>query len=487
MKVRELLTSFVPDADLALLPDISITGIEEDSRRVKPGDLFVARAGTKTHGAKYLADAAAKGAAAAMVSQKSPSCPLPQIVVADPGKLISPLAQRLHGDPSRSLKVLAVTGTNGKTTTTYLVRHILARLGMKCGMIGTVELDDGKTVVPAEMTTPSPAEVARLMAAMRDSGCVAVAIEVSSHALDQDRIAGVSMAAAAFTNLTGDHLDYHKTMPQYAAAKARLFEMLPPGAAAIANARDEWSPRILKDCPGRRMHFGIDRAAEYGASNPVITAQGTTFTLTTPQGTCQTRMRLIGRHNIENALTAASLVGEGLGLTAQVIADGLSDALGAPGRLQPVATGQNFAVLVDYAHTDDALANVLYALRPLTQGRLRVLFGCGGDRDKTKRPRMAQVAEKLADAVYVTSDNPRSERPEAIIADIIAGFTPDAKERAIVHPDRRTAIARIINDAAAGDVILLAGKGHENYQIVGTVKHHFDDVEEATKAIQCRS
>ena len=493
MKVRELFTSVVPADHLALLPDISIYGIEEDSRRIRPGDLFVARAGTKTDGAKYVADAAARGAAAALVAQKSPDCSIPQIVLADLGRLISPLAQRLYGDPSRSLKVLAVTGTNGKTTTTYLVRHILAKLGMKCGMIGTVELDDGKTVLPAEMTTPSPTNVARLMAAMRDNGCVACAIEVSSHALDQDRIAGVSLAAAAFTNLTGDHLDYHKTMARYAAAKARLFEMLPAEAPGIANARDEWSMRILRDCPGRRMYFGMDRPAEYRASNPVFTAQGTAFTLTTPRGTCDARMRLIGRHNIENALTAASLVGEGLGLSAAAIADGLSDAMGAPGRLQPVEAGQSFAVLVDYAHTDDAMQNVLNALRPLTQGRLRVLFGCGGDRDTSKRPRMAQVAENLADAVYVTSDNPRTERPEMIMADIVAGFSAAGKQRAVVQPDRRAAIAKIIGDAEAGDVVLLAGKGHENYQIVGATKHHFDDVEEATKAIEaigairCRS
>lgn len=485
--LKDLFSPFLPPAATAGLPEVAITGIQEDSRRVQPGNLFVARSGVRTDGARFLADAIAHGAAAVVQAEPSPDCPIAQVIVANPGSLAGPLAQRFHGDPSHSIKVLAVTGTNGKTTTTFLIRQILATLGIRCGVIGTVELDDGKTVTPAEMTTPSPVDVARLMAAMRDNGCQACAIEVSSHALDQGRIAGVRLAAAAFTNLTGDHLDYHKTMDSYAAAKARLFEMLPADAAGIANARDSWSQRMLRDCAGRRMHFGVDCPADYSASSATMTAQGGTFTLHTPRGDCPATMRLIGQHNIENALTAASLIGEAFGLSARDIARGLAGASGAPGRLQPVDVGQNFAVLVDYAHTDDALENVLTALRPLTRGRLRLLFGCGGDRDKTKRPRMAAVAQRLADAVYVTSDNPRTEQPQAIIDDILKGFSGDALRRVIVDPDRHAAIGRIIADAGEGDVVLLAGKGHENYQILGTVKHHFDDVEEATKAIQCRN
>jgi UDP-N-acetylmuramoyl-L-alanyl-D-glutamate--2,6-diaminopimelate ligase len=322
---------------------------------------------------------------------------------------------------------------------------------------------------------------------MRDNGCRACAMEVSSHALDQSRVSGVKFAAAAFTNLTGDHLDYHKTMDNYAAAKARLFEMLPADTFAIVNDQSPWAERMTRDCRARILRFGFDAAADYRAQNVNITSQGSRFLLTTPNGQCEISSALIGKHNIENILTAAALVGTTFGLTAAEIAEGLEDAAGAPGRLQSVSAGQNFAVLVDYAHTDDALANVLSALRPLTRGRLRVLFGCGGDRDRTKRPRMARVAEQLADLVYVTSDNPRTESPSEIIAEIITGFSDAFRFRAIVEPDRRRAIARVLSDAQSGDVVLIAGKGHENYQIVGQVKHHFDDVEEATRLLTART
>jgi len=482
-----LRTLFEPFAALtgSVIPDLEISGVEEDSRRVTPGCLFIARGGTKTDGAKYAQDAAARGAAAMLVQAALPGLKVPQIIVADPAALIAPLAHRFFGDPSKTLRVLGVTGTNGKTTTAYLVRHLLARQGIKCGMIGTVEIDDGQQRVEAQMTTPSPVDVARLMARMLQNGCQACAIEVSSHALAQDRVAGVNIAAGAFTNLTGDHLDYHQTMENYAAAKARLFEMLPAGAPAIVNARDSWSPRMLRKTQGKKLQFGIDQPADYQASGANITAKGATFHLMTPRGEADVAMRLIGRHNIENALTAASLVMETFGLEASAIAEGLRDALGAPGRLQVVSAGQPYAVLVDYAHTHDALENVLAALRPLTKGRLMLLFGCGGDRDRTKRPKMAAVAERLADVIHVTSDNPRTEDPRQIISEIMAGFTPAAKERVRVCADRREAIRDILGEAQEDDVVLLAGKGHENYQILGTTKHHFDDVEEATRVITC--
>jgi UDP-N-acetylmuramoyl-L-alanyl-D-glutamate--2,6-diaminopimelate ligase len=237
----------------------------------------------------------------------------------------------------------------------------------------------------------------------------------------------------------------------------------------------------VRDCPARVVRFGFGPEADYRAADVASTAQGTNFILLAPDGRAQVRMPLIGKHNIENVLLAAALVGEAIGLTVHQIAAGLRDAMGAPGRLQAVRAGQEFAVLVDYAHTDDALANVLRALRPLTRGKLRVMFGCGGDRDRTKRPRMAAVAQRMADAVYVTSDNPRTEEPRAIIEEICAGFTGGA--RAVVEADRRAAIERVLGDAGAGDVVLLAGKGHENYQIVGAMKHHFDDVEEAMRVL----
>jgi UDP-N-acetylmuramoyl-L-alanyl-D-glutamate--2,6-diaminopimelate ligase len=311
-------------------------------------------------------------------------------------------------------------------------------------------------------------------------------MEVSSHALDQDRVVGVRFVGAGFTNLSGDHLDYHKTMEQYAAAKAKLFEMLDDGAVAAVNADSEWSAWMERNCRARLIRFGFTKEADYQARDIAITAAGSHFILVTPDGRAEVRMGLIGKHNIENALLAAALVGEVFGLTVHQIAAGLKDATGAPGRLQAIRCGQPFTVLVDYAHTDDALENVLTALRPLTKGKLRVLFGCGGDRDATKRPRMARVAEKHGDAVYLTSDNPRTEDPAKILSQIATGFSARAAKPIVREVDRRTAIERALADAQPGDVVLLAGKGHENYQIVGTEKRHFDDVEEANRVLQAR-
>ena len=480
MKLAQLLKS-VPGIR-SDVPDLDIAGIQEDSRKVRPGELFIARSGTVTDGSDYVRDAQSAGAAAAIVSSPVASATgIAQIVVDDPSAAISLIAHAFYNHPAEALKVIGITGTNGKTTTAYLIRDILRTIGVKCGMIGTVEIDDGNTIAQASMTTPSPIEVAAMLASMRDNGCGACAIEVSSHALDQKRVGAIRFAAGAFTNLTGDHLDYHKTMDAYASAKARLFEMLPASAAAIVNARDAAASRMVQATEARVRRFGIDQPADYRATDVVVSALGTDFTLHTPGGAALVKMKLIGRHNVENALTAAACVAETFSLTAEQIAKGLTDTPGAPGRLQVVDLGQPFSVLVDYAHTDDALVNVLTALRPLTRNKLRVVFGCGGDRDASKRPRMARVAEQLADAVYVTSDNPRTEDPERIIAAVCAGFL---KTPCCVEPDRRSAIAKAIADAAPGDVVLIAGKGHENYQIVGKMKHHFDDVEEASTAIK---
>jgi UDP-N-acetylmuramoyl-L-alanyl-D-glutamate--2,6-diaminopimelate ligase len=300
-------------------------------------------------------------------------------------------------------------------------------------------------------------------------------------------VAGVPFAGAAFTNLTGDHLDYHKTMENYSAAKARLFASLHASAVAVVNAADKWSDRMVEQCPGRVLRFGFGKTADYAARDVSYSAQGTKFVLHTPDGRAEVAMPLVGKHNVENALAAAALVGEVCGVSVHQLATGLRDAHGAPGRLQAVRAGQAFAVLVDYAHTDDALDNVLSALKPLTKGKLRVLFGCGGDRDRTKRPRMAKTAEKWADAVYVTSDNPRTENPRAILDEIAAGFSPEGVRKTVVEIDRRQAIEAILADAEANDVVLIAGKGHENYQIIGAEKHHFDDVEVAARVLQGRA
>lgn len=491
MRLHALLRDYDPRLDLTQVADVEITSVVEDSRRAVAGSLFLARPGTKTDGAKYLADARGRGAVAAVVSAAVPESPLPQVVIAEVARAASVLPHRFHGSPSRKLKLLGVTGTNGKTTTAYLMRHLVKSLGLgggKCGLIGTVEIDDGASTRESDMTTPGGCELAELLAAMVRNGCGAAAMEVSSHALHQGRAADLTFAGAGFTNLTGDHLDYHGTMENYAASKAMLFEMLPREAVAVVNADHEWTPRMVRDCRARVVGFGFAGKGEYRAAGMEVTAGGSSFRWVTPKGTVPVRLRLVGRHNIENVLTAAGLVAEVFGAEVGAIAEALSTADGAPGRLQQVVAGQPYAVLVDYAHTDDALSNVLTALRPLVPsgGKLRVVFGCGGDRDKTKRPRMARVAEQLADVLYITSDNPRTEDPEAILRDIEAGLSTPRVRQTTTRVDRREAIAAAIADARAGDVVLIAGKGHENYQILGTTKHHFDDVEEARRCILAR-
>ncbi|HEX5243311.1 MAG TPA: UDP-N-acetylmuramoyl-L-alanyl-D-glutamate--2,6-diaminopimelate ligase [Tepidisphaeraceae bacterium] len=483
MFLHSLIRQLDPIPPSTGIPNTEITGVCEDSRNIATGNLFIARPGTKTDGARFLADAHSRGAAAVIVQEKLPKSPLPQIVVPDAGIAASVLANAFYQHPGRNVRMLGVTGTNGKTTTTYLVRHLLATMKIRCGLIGTVEIDDGRTRREATMTTPAACDIAALLASMRDKGCRAAVMETSSHALDQGRVAGVPFMGAAFTNLTGDHLDYHKTMDNYAAAKARLFSSLDPEGVAVINADDKYSPVMIENCAARIMRFGFGKSADYRAREVEVSSSGTSFLLQTPDGRCPVNMELIGKHNIENALAAAALVGETFGLSVQQIAEGLKDAQGAPGRLQAVRSGQPFAVLVDYAHTDDALENVLSALRPLTRNKLRVLFGCGGDRDRTKRPRMARTAERLADALYITSDNPRTEKPQAIIDEILGGLAENRGKSVTIEIDRHRAIERILSDAEPGDVILLAGKGHENYQIVGTEKHHFDDVEEAMKIL----
>ena len=488
MLLHTLIHQFDPLLSSADFPKVDITGVCEDSRLASPGCLFIARPGTKADGAQFVIDAAARGAAAAIVQARVDAATIPQIVVKDAGAAASILAHALLGNPGRTVRPLAVTGTNGKTTTAYLIRHMLAKIGVRCGMLGTVEIDDGNARRESEMTTPAACEIATLLAAMRDNKCGAVAMETSSHSLAQGRVAGVPFIGAAFTNLTGDHLDYHGTMENYAAAKAKLFNNLDPLSVAAINADDPWSNRMIENCPSRIVRFGTSAKADYRASGIHVTASGTEFVLHAPDGQAKVQMQLIGRHNIENALAAASLLAETFGLSALQIAQGLHDAAGAPGRLQAVRVGQPFATLVDYAHTDDALKNVLLALKLVCNGgKLRVLFGCGGDRDRTKRPRMAAVAESLADAIYVTSDNPRTEDPQSILDEIAAGFTTAGRARVTFEMDRRSAIQRVLGDAGPNDVVLLAGKGHENYQIIGREKRHFDDVEECRSFLSVRA
>jgi UDP-N-acetylmuramoyl-L-alanyl-D-glutamate--2,6-diaminopimelate ligase len=474
--------------------------------------MFFARPGTKSDGARYVLQAIERGASVVVVSQAIAGLSVPQIVVDDVSRVIGPIAQAFYGAPGQALDVMAVTGTNGKTTTAYLIRHVLTRLGIKCGLIGTVEIDDGRESRESDMTTPPPIELAKLMAEMRSNGCRAVAIEASSHALDQHRLAGVRIAAAGFTNLTGDHLDYHGTMEAYAAAKARLFAMLEPAGPAVVNADSPWAPRMIQETRGRVLRFHLDPALpdEVASSDdgPIwrltdihADASGTRAMLHTSGAlmseSIPLKLALVGEHNLQNALVAIAMCTERYRLCVRDVVTVIADAIGAPGRLQPVqvstagagsgsssrSTKPKVSVLVDYAHTDDALANVLRAVRKLTRGRVRVVFGCGGDRDRTKRPRMARIAREMSDVVYVTSDNPRTENPQAIIDETVSGLRADERETVIVEPDRRQAIRRAIAEAEAEDVVLIAGKGHEKYQIIGQARLPFDDVAEAEAAL----
>jgi UDP-N-acetylmuramoyl-L-alanyl-D-glutamate--2,6-diaminopimelate ligase len=461
-------------------------GIADDSRHVRPGDLFVAVRGQTVDGHAYLSAAAANGAVAAVVEARSADFPGPQVVVRSTSAALALIAARFHGRPADALRLIAVTGTNGKTTTTHLVESLLLAAGRKPGIIGTVAYRSPAGSKPAPFTTPTPRELHATLAQMRDAGATDVAIEVSSHALALDRVAGLRFAVAAFTNLTQDHLDFHGTMTAYGEAKARLFSehMTDDGVAVICVDGD--AQQMLAAARGRVLRVSARGAnADVRVESASLAAAGTALSLSTPAGPLRFTSPLVGGFNVENLAVAAG-IGVALGLDATTIAHGLSAARGAPGRLERVGQGEP-AVYVDYAHTPDALERALEALRPLAAGRrgkLWVVFGCGGDRDRSKRPAMGRIAEAGADRVIVTSDNPRTESPQAIVDQIIAGLAAPA--RAIVLVDRHAAIERAVAGAAPADVVLVAGKGHEDYQVIGREKRHFDDREVAAEALQRR-
>ncbi|MHC5155190.1 MAG: UDP-N-acetylmuramoyl-L-alanyl-D-glutamate--2,6-diaminopimelate ligase [Planctomycetota bacterium] len=456
-----------------------------DSRQVQPGDVFVAVCGTQVDGHDYIDKALANGAG--FVVTQRPVEGADCIVVEDTAEALGVLAQASFRNPSSNLTNLAVTGTNGKTTVAYMVRSILEYTGAKCGLIGTIEYNTGTTVIPAPLTTPDAVTIAQAAQQMVANDANYMVVEASSHALSQKRLSGVSFTAAAFTNLTGDHLDYHKTEDDYLDAKTLLFTGLPPHGLAVLNAESDAAHTIAEiiEPAIRTLWYGIDRDVDLNAQVHRMDAVGSEFSIIFENYSEKVTTHLPGRHNILNCLAAAGLcLGAGVGL--DDIAAGLSALETVPGRLQPVssmaAVRRGIKVFVDYAHTDDALKNVLNTLKPLCEGRLIVLFGCGGDRDKTKRPRMAAVAEELADVVVVTSDNPRTEDPDTIIADILTGIKKG--QTPFVEPDRAKAIEIAVDQAQAGDIVLLAGKGHEDYQIIGTEKRHFSDFEEALRAIE---
>jgi len=461
-----------------------ITGVADDSRQVREGDLFCAWAGTAMDGHRFVPAAETAGAVAALVERPVPESTLPQVVVRDGRRAAALAAATFYGDPAASLHLVGVTGTNGKTTTTWLLRHLLgARWGAaSLGTLGVI-LDDGSPLPGGEsLTTPGPVDLARLLRELVDRGVGAVAMEVSSHALDQGRVHALRFDAAVFTNLTRDHLDYHGTEEAYLAAKRALVGLLREDGAAVINADDAaWAG--LEAASPRALSYAIDRGdAEVRAERLELGPFGARFRLVAPGGAADVALPLLGRFNVYNALGAAGAA-LALGIEVEEVAARLGSAPQVPGRLERVADVP-CPVLRDYAHTPDALERVLTALRPLVPGRLIVVFGAGGDRDRGKRPLMGAVVERWADVPIVTSDNPRTEDPELIIEEILAGM-PAGRHLRVT--DRRAAIARALEIARPEDLVLLAGKGHETYQIVGQEKLPFDEREVVAELVAARA
>jgi UDP-N-acetylmuramoyl-L-alanyl-D-glutamate--2,6-diaminopimelate ligase len=465
--------------------DLQIAGLQYDSRKVTKGDVFVAIRGTDVDGHRFVQNAVAAGATVVVVEDEA-SAPdalmlhagICKLVVPDTRAALAAMSRNFFADPSRSLRLVGVTGTNGKTTTTHLVRAILEAAGERAGLIGTIEYRIGDDVRPATHTTPESLELNGLLADMITQGCTAAVMEVSSHALAMKRVEGVRFQAAAFTNLTQDHLDFHGSMEAYYQAKRVLFETLDPAATAVTNLDDPYGTSMVKGTRARVLSYGTSAGADVRATDVTLGVGGCSVTVTAEGMSGTVTSPLTGRFNIFNIL-AASSVGIALGLPWDAIRAGIASVRSVRGRFEQVVAPQGWTAIVDYAHTPDALENVLntiHGVKPSGVGRVITVFGCGGNRDAGKRPIMGRIASTLSDLTIVTSDNPRGEDPGAIIAQIVAGIA--AGRNVQVEPDRRKAIRMALLAAERDDVVLIAGKGHENYQVIGTTRSHFDDREE---------
>ena len=504
MKLSKLITAIerspdsVPPGD-----DPDIDSIHYHTGDVKPGGIFVAIPGLTADGHDFIAQAVEKKAAA-IVAARPVDAPVPVVVTGDTRLALAQLSARFYGDPAADLVLIGLTGTNGKTTTAYIIESILTQAGLAAGVIGTIEYHYADRHFDNPMTTPESSDLQRILSEMKSAGVTHVVMEVSSHALDLKRVHGCQFDAAVFTNLTRDHLDYHKDMAHYWACKQRLFtEHLEGGrGGAIINSNDKRAAELIATLQSKisaPVILTAGNAPDAKIRPSACTASGTgmSVTLATPSGPLDIRSPLVGRHNLENVMSAVG-VGLHLNLAPDAIRQGIASLSAVPGRLEPVANNRGLHVFVDYAHTPDALENVLQALAPLRETRIICVFGCGGDRDRTKRPLMGAIAGRLADVAVVTSDNPRTEDPDAIIAEILAGDLGANSSRLeaadlrngvartgyLVEPDRRRAIRRAIGLAQPGDIVLIAGKGHETYQIRGTEKIDFDDRSEASAALR---
>lgn len=483
MKLKELIAG-LDIQELHADAEQEITGLCCDSRQAAAGSLFVAIRGFASDGHRFIPDVAARGAAACLC-EEAPTADIPYILVSDSRLALAQLSKNWYGDPADAMTMLAFTGTNGKTSSTMLLKHILEHGGRsKAGLIGTNQNMIGPEVIPTERTTPESIELQALFADMRDKGCSHVVMEVSSHSLVLQRVAGIRFAVSVFTNLTQDHLDFHGTMEEYARAKSLLFSQ--QSEKAVLNLDDEWSDYMLQRCACPVLTYSTkDPTADLFAKDIVLGPRGVDYVLCYEGREQAIHLGIPGLFSVYNSLGVAGAA-LALGLELTVLADALADAPGVMGRMEVVPTDGDYSILIDYSHTPDALENALRTMRGFTTGRLIALFGCGGDRDRTKRPLMGAVAARLADFVIVTSDNPRTEEPEAIIADILPGLngfdTPH-----ITIADRPAAICWAMDNHQPGDVILLAGKGHELYQEIHHVKHHMDEREIVAEHLRRRA
>src|SRR3954447_4134290 len=469
MTLRELMGNGVPE--------VEISALAYRSSSVTPGTLFFCVRGFTSDRHDFAPDAVRRGAAA-LVCERPLGLGVPEVIVSDARAAMPAVAARFFGEPTTELRVMGITGTNGKTTTAFLVRALLEAAGVQTGLLGTVKSIVGGREEAVERTTPEAIDLQATFRRMLDAGDRACAIEVSSHALELGRAEGIEFACRVFTNLSQDHLDFHNTMESYYLAKRRLFET-GGDAPSVVNVDDEYGRRLAGEIE-RPLTYAIERDADYRARDVRFDPAGSSFTCETPDGPLAIETRLPGLFNVENSL-AAIAAARALDVAPEAIQRGLAGADRVPGRFEPVEEGQEVTVLVDYAHTPEALANVLRAAREITRGRLHVVFGAGGDRDRAKRPLMGAAASELADRVIVTSDNPRSEDPEAIVDEVLSGASGDV-EREV---DRRRAIARAVESARSGDVVVIAGKGHEQGQeFEGGRKEPFDDVTVAREALR---
>jgi UDP-N-acetylmuramoyl-L-alanyl-D-glutamate--2,6-diaminopimelate ligase len=489
MDLKELIKSLTACGDNRIELDFPVKGISCDSRKTGKDFVFVAIKGVNSDGNNYIEEALDKGARCVVLGPQGQDLPViasgkaAVIRVRDDRKALAELACAFYGNPSANIKVTGVTGTNGKTTVTYLIEAILKECGAVPGVIGTVNCRFRDKLMAVQNTTPGPLELQSMLYQMQEAGVTTAVIEVSSHALEQARTEKINFSSAIFTNLTQDHLDYHKNMEDYFLAKSKLFLGLSSRAFAIVNNDDLSGVRLKKLSPCKLVSYGIDGDCDIRATGLKLGVCSSEFLIQAANVRQYLKTKLIGRHNVYNVLAAfAWAQAEGLDI------DKVKDALGAfelvPGRLEKIESEKDFSVFVDYAHTEDALKNVLGALRQVSQGRIIVVFGCGGDRDRTKRPKMGNAATELADYAIITSDNPRSEVPEEIFRDIESGISRDNYR---VVPDRLKAISESLSLARKGDIVLVAGKGHENYQVLKDKTLHFDDREAVRQCLRSMS